>query len=87
MADAVDGKSGDVVVPHNRRKHVMNTPQKTIEELRKEVNDLLASLSPREAQALKMMFQIKTANQRPDEEEASIRALLQELVAMKANKQ
>ena len=64
----------------------MNQPQKSIEELRKEVHDILASLSPREAQALKMMFQIKTANQRPDEEEASIRALLQELVALTAKK-
>ena len=64
----------------------MNTPQKTIEELRAEVNQVLMSLTPREAEALKMMFQIKTANQRPDEEEASIRALLQELVAMKNSK-
>jgi len=56
------------------------------DELRAEVEKVLMSLTPREAQAYRMMMNMKLINQTPDQEDEILRALLQELVAMKASK-
>ncbi len=61
----------------------MNIESMTVEELRAEVNKVLNSLSPRERDALAALFRIKGVSQTPEQESATLRALLQQLVAMK----
>jgi hypothetical protein len=64
----------------------MNKPDDSLVELKKEVEQVLASLSLREAQAFRMMMNMKLINQTPEQEDSILRALLQELVAIKAGK-
>ena len=65
----------------------MNSSVDSLEVLRKEVEIVLASLSMRERQAFKMMMNMKLVNQSRHEEEAILKALLQELVALKPKTQ
>jgi len=57
------------------------TNQQVINELRAEVDKVLASLSSRESQALRMMLNMKLMNQTPEQQESILRAMLQELNA------
>jgi len=61
----------------------MNSPIDSLEELRKELETVLASLPMRERQAFKMMMNMKLVNQSRAEEENILRALIQELSALK----
>jgi len=61
----------------------MNSPVDSLEELRKELETVLASLPMRERQAFKMMMNMKLVNQSRAEEENILRALIQELSALK----
>lgn len=69
---------------------------KTVEELRRTANSVLASLTPREAKVLRMKFGMRVKqglgvkpikiNSVPDKEESDLRALLKESVALKHKK-
>jgi len=64
----------------------MNSTDDSLIELKKKVEHVLASLPARESQAFRMMMNMKLINQTPEQEDGILRALLQELVAMKADK-
>lgn len=61
----------------------MSKDQKTVDELKAEVEKVLMSLTVREAQAFRMMMNMKLVNQTHEQEDAILQALLQELVALK----
>ena len=64
---------------------LMAIDKQSQDELRAEVEKVLMSLTPREAQAYRMMMNMKLINQTPEQEDEILKALLQELVAMKGN--
>jgi DNA-directed RNA polymerase sigma subunit (sigma70/sigma32) len=57
-----------------------------MEAIRKEVNSLLAALTPQEAEALRARFGTDDAIRVPDDEEATLRALARELAMLKKKK-
>jgi DNA-directed RNA polymerase sigma subunit (sigma70/sigma32) len=59
---------------------------KSIEAIRKEVHSCLASLTPREARALRARFRIDEADRIPDEDERTLHALARELAMIKKKK-
>lgn len=64
----------------------MSTEKQTLDELRIEVESIVKALSPREAQALRMMLNMKLMNQTPEQQDSILRAMLQELTARKDGK-
>lgn len=61
----------------------MSIDQQTIDELKAEVEKVLASLSMREAQAFRMMMNMKLINQTSEQQQSILLAMLQELNARK----
>ena len=61
----------------------MNNSDASLEELRKEVDRVLSSLSPRESQAFRMMMNMKLINQTAEQQDSILRAMLDELNARK----
>jgi hypothetical protein len=59
------------------------TAAKPIEQVRKEVRAALASLTPEQARTLRVVFRISSSGPTGVEEENSVRALAQELAALK----
>jgi antitoxin component of RelBE/YafQ-DinJ toxin-antitoxin module len=57
----------------------MSIDQQTIDELKAEVEKVLASLSMREAQAFRMMMNMKLINQTAEQQWNILRAMLDEL--------